>query len=344
MKMKSVWIMMTGVISGIVIASAWNVWGEEPENKKPAKTASQPAAETAHTLDEAAIRMGGIVAAPLKSISHRQVVQALGVVLSIQELNDLHNNYAAVKAQAEVAQTTANASRKEYERLKTLNADNRNVSDKAVQAAETVWRSDESREKAAVEALHTVEQNAKQQWGITLAKAIVSNAPLFRRVSEQQDVLVQVTLSGAYLASPPHAIRLQSPMGEFVEAVLISPSPRTDQRFQGESLFYSAPAQKTGLVPGMSLSAYLPVGPEEQGYLVPETAVVWWQAKAWVYFEESKGHYVKQELPTVGSVNDGWFVPKRFAEGKPVVVTGAQLLLSEELRAHTTASAGEDND
>lgn len=342
MKMKSMWIMMTGVISGIVIASAWNGWGEEPE--KPAKTASQSATETAHTLDEAAIRMGGIVAARLKSISHQQEVHALGVVLSIQELNDLHNNYAAVKAQTEVAQTTASASRKEYERLKTLNADNRNVSDKAFQAAETVWRSDESREKAAVEALHTIEQNAKQQWGIPLAKAIVSNAPLFRRVSEQQDVLVQVTLSGSYLASPRHAIRLQSPMGGFVEAVLISPSPRTDPRFQGESFFYSASAQKTGLVPGMSLSAYLPVGPEEQGDLVPETAVVWWQTKAWVYFEESKGHYVKHELPTAGSVNDGWFVPKRFVEGKPVVITGAQLLLSEELRAHTTASAGEDND
>lgn len=345
MKMKSAWILVTGAIGGIVIASAWNVWGEsEPEHEKPAKTASQPAAKTVRTLDEAAIRMGGIVTAPLQSMFHRREVQALGVVLSIQELNDLHNNHAAVKAQAEVAQAAADASRKEYERLKALNADDRNVSDKAVQAAEALWRSDESREKAAVEALQTVEQNAKQQWGSVLASAAVNKAPLFSRIAAQQDVLVQVTLLGSYLTSPPQAIRLQSPRGGFAEAVLVSPSPRTDPRFQGESFFYSAPAQKTGLVPGMNLSAYLPAGPEEQGYFAPETAVVWWQGKAWIYLEENKGHYVKQELPATESVNDGWFVPKQFAEGKPVVVTGAQLLLSDELRPHSSSGGEEDND
>lgn len=346
MKAKSVWILIAGVTCGIAVTSAWNVWGErsEHEHKKPAEKTFQSSDETALTLDEAAVRMGGIVAVPLQLIIHRREVQALGVVLSTQEFNDLRNNHAAAKAQAEAAQATAISSRKEYERLKALNADDRNASDKAVQTAEALWRSDEAREKAAIEALHTVEQNAKQQWGVPFARAIANNAPLFRRIAMQQDVLVQVTLLGSYLASPPHAIRLQSPKGEFVDAVLISPSPRTDPRFQGESFFYVAPAQNTGLVPGMNLSAYLPVGVEEQGYLVPETAVVWWQGKAWVYVQQDKEHYIKQELPASSSADEGWFAPKQFAEGKPVVVTGAQLLLSEELRPRSTSSGEEDND
>ena len=346
MKAKSVWILITGVIGGIVIASTWNVWAEreEREHEKPAETASQPPAEATLTLNEGEVRMGGIVTALLQPMSHRQEIQALGVVLSALELNDLHNAHAAAKAQAETAQATAEASRKEYARLKALNADERNVSDKALQAAEALWRSDEARQKAAAEALQTVEQNARQQWGKQLADAIVNNASLFRRFAAQQDVLVQVTLSGSYLSSPPRTIRLQTPGGGFVDASLISSAPRTDPRFGGQSLFYSASTQKTGLVSGMNLSAYLPAGPEEQGYLVPETSVVWWQGKAWVYVEDNKGHYVKRELPASGSVAEGWFVSKQFAEGKPVVVTGTQLLLSEELRPRSKAGKEEDND
>lgn len=345
MKAKPVWILITGVIVGLVIAFAWNVWGDrhETEHEKPAETNSQPSAET--TLSEAATRMGGIVAAPLQPMAHRQEIQALGVVLSSQEFNDLHNNRAAAKAQAEAAQATADASRKEYARLKALNAAERNVSDKALQTAEAMWRSDEARQKVAAEALQTIEQNARQQWSPRLADAIMNSTLLFRRLAAQQDVLVQVTLSGAYLSSLPQTIQLQSPGGGFVEAGLISLAPRTDPRFQGQSLLYFVPAKKSGLVPGMSVSAHLPAGPEEHGYLVPETAVVWWQGKAWVYLEESKGHYVKQELPASGSVTEGWFVPKQFTKGKPVVVTGAQLLLSEELRPRSKANGEqEDND
>lgn len=347
MKTKPVWILIAGITGGIAIASAWSIWAEREgrEHGKPTETAPQPPAATALALGETSVRMGGIVAAPLQPVSHRREVQALGVVLPVLELNDLHNNHAAAKAQAEAAQATADASRKEYARLRALNADERNVSDKALQTAEALWRSDEARQKMTAEALLTVEQNARQQWGPRLADAIVNNASLFRRLAAQQDALVQVTLSGSYLSSLPQTIRLQSPGGGFAEASLISLAPRTDPRFQGQSLFYSAPAQKAGLVPGMNVSAYLPAGPEEHGHLVPETAVVWWQGKAWVYLEESKGHYVKQELPASGSVADGWFVPEQFAEDKPVVVTGAQLLLSEELRPRSkTGGKEEDND
>ena len=346
MKTKSVWILTTGIIGGIAISFAWNVWAEHEkrEHEQPAKMESGPPAKAALTLDEDAVQMGGIVAAPLQPMSHRQEIQALGVVLSSLELNDLHNAHAAAKAQAEAASATADASGKEYARLKALNADERNVSDKTLQTAEALFRSDEAHQGTSVEALLTVEQNARQQWGPRLADAIVNNTALFRRLATQQDVLVQVTLSGTYLSLPPQTIRLQSPGGGFAEATLISSAPRTDPRFQGQSFFYSASAKKTGLVPGMNLSAYLPAGPEEQGYLLPEASVVWWQGKAWAYLEENKGQYMKRELPASGSIANGWFVPKEFVEGKPVVVTGAQLLLSNELRPRSSSGGEEDND
>lgn len=346
MKTKSVWILTAGIIGGIAISIAWNVWAEHEkrEHEQPAKTAAEPSAKAALTLDEAAVRMGGIVAAPLQPVSHRQEIQALGVVLPSLELNDLHNAHAAAKAQAESAQATVEASGKEYARLKALNADDRNVSDKALQTAEALFRSDEAHQRTSAEALLAVEQKARQQWGPRLADAIVNNTSLFRRLATQQDVLVQVTLSGTYLSSQPQTIRLQSPGGGFAEATLISLAPRTDPRFQGQSFFYAAPAQKTGLIPGMNLSAYLPAGPEEQGYLVPEASVVWWQGKAWVYLEENRGQYVKRELPASGSIAGGWFVSEQFADGRPVVVTGAELLLSDELRPTSSSGGEEDND
>src|SRR5205814_2355466 len=56
-------------------------------------------------------------------------------VVDVKELADFANQVAAARAQAEQASAKAAFDERELQRLRTLNADNRNVSDKAVQEA-----------------------------------------------------------------------------------------------------------------------------------------------------------------------------------------------------------------
>lgn len=339
MNAKHILIFIAGVAGGIAGLSAWSLIGEHNEHTKEnrsAETSAQPAAEAKEagvTLGESAIRTGGIISKPLQPVSHRQETEAVAVVLPVQELNDLRNNHAAAMTQAEATLAALNVSRKEYDRLTALYADDRNVSEKSVQIAEATWHSDEARMKASQATLRAIEQNVQQQWGPILAESVVNDSSLFKRLATQQNVLIQLTVPLGNKISPiPQSIRLQLPDGNIAQASLISPSPRVDLRFQGRSFFYSAPAQKAGFATGMNIPAYLPSGPQEQGIFIPSTAVVWWQGKAWIYVQEDKGRYVRTEISTASPMTDGWFTANDELSGKPVVVTGAQLLLSAEFR------------
>lgn len=308
----------------------------EQERERPVKSASRVSiqdGESIVTLDPATQIRSGIIVTPLEPVSHHGELRAYGMVLQPQDLIDLRNSYTVAEAQLEKAQAGLEVSRKTYERLKALRENNRNISDKALQAAEATWRSDEAEARAVEQALRALEDAARQRWGEVITRWLFDGSSAFDRLMQQQDVLIQITLpSGAQIASAPQSARVQAVTGTLTSATLLSPSPRTDPRIQGMSFFYLAPAQ-TGLLPGMNVIAYLPVGPKVSGVIVPDSAVVWWQGKAWVYVQKDTGPFARREIPTDRPVQNGWFIEKGFSAGDRLVTSGAQLLLSEEFRA-----------
>ena len=110
------------------------------------------------------------------------------------------------------------------------------------------------------------------------------------------------------------------------------------------SLFYRVSAQTTGLLVGMNLLAYLAVGPTIRGVIVPTSAVVWWQGKAWVYLQRGQDRFARREVPAESPLQDGWFVVNGFSGGDHVVVKGAQLLLSEEFRGQIQTQGEEGSE
>ena len=73
-------------------------------------------------------------------------------------------------------------------------------------------------------------------------------------------------------------------------------------------------------------------GKTREGVLVPDAAVVWHGGKAWAYVKQGNDRFVRREVSTAQDLPGGWFNAEGFAAGEPVVVSGAQLLLSEELK------------
>jgi hypothetical protein len=310
----------------------------EAEREKaiqPPPRVSSERGQAVVTLDAQALARSAIQTAPLQALSHGEEVRASGVVLPVHDLIDWRNNYVAAQARLEKARGSLDVSRREYERLKVLYEDNRNVSAKALESAEGALRSDQTEARAADEALPLMEGSLRQQWGPVVAGWAWRSSPEFQRLLEQKERLVQITIpAGAGAAEPaPPRVAVQALNTPRVEALLVSLAPKVaDPRIQGISYLYSAPAEPW-LVPGMTVIAFLPQGQPRPGVMIPDSAVVWWQGKAWSYIQVGPGRFARREVPTESPVVGGWFVSAGLARGNVVVVSGAQLLLSEELRS-----------
>ena len=303
----------------------------------PSRVVSQEGG-TAVVFNPEAQKLADIGVAAVEQTTRHGETAALATVLSPQALSELRNRYVAAAAQADKAVAALAASQREYERLKSLHGDERNISDKALQAAEATWRSDQAAEQSAQAAVDAIEQSAQQTWGTVLTAAIVKNTPLFQRLSMQQEMLLRIAApSGSRLPVPPSKVSVVGDDGVLRTTELISPSPQTDPRIQGPTFFYAAAAE--GLLPGTTLTARLPSGPQEAGVTIPAAAVVSWQGKAWYYVESAPGRFVRHELSGAVPVAEGWFAPRLLTAR--VVVRGAQTLLSEELHGQVQTGEGD---
>lgn len=322
----------------LVAAILYLVLANRPHEKERAAAPAKDAAPGVVLVGDAAA-WSGIQAENLKAASNDLDTATIATALPVQDITDVASSLAAAKAQADKATAIADASHRDYQRLQALNADDHNVSDRALQAAEANWRGDEANARAAKVAFDAVSMSARRLWGDILTRSIADNGPLFRSLLDGKEVLLRIALpSGVQLTQPPNAVRVSNDNRRWLTAKLVSASPQTDPHIQGITYFYTVPSD--GVVPGMTLAALLPVGGKATGIVLPDAAIVWWQGKPWFYAEVAKGRFVRHELVGGKQTDDGWFVGG-FADMK-IVVRGAQTLLSEELRQQIKIEEGEE--
>jgi hypothetical protein len=322
--------------------------GTEAQSKKPIKAptlVSMQNGEVTVKMDSATQAKNGIQVAPLDLSTRQQELRGNAIVLPLQDLITLRNNYVSAKTQVDKANAALDVSGREYERLNGLYKDERNASAKSVQAAEGTMRSDEATQTAAEDGLLLMQNNIRQQWGDVIARSLFAHSPEFDRLVQQQDFLVQVMLPPGTQTAAPRSASLETAQGKLLNARLVSPFPRLDPRIQSPSFLYMT-GNQPGLIPGLNLAVLLPSGPVLQGVTVPANAVVWWEGKAWAYVQLSPDQFSRREVPTELPVNEGWFAPITtqanpvFRPGEKLVVNGAQQLLSEESRSQIQ-TAGE---
>ena len=308
---------------------------QEAAQERPAAGPSRVRAEAGQTfvtLDAATQSKSGIETRTLAAATERQEVRANAVVLSVQGLTELRNSYLSLVAQVEKAKAALDVSQREYDRLKQLYEDNQNAAAKAVQAAEGNLRSDQTSFRAANEALQLNETLGRQTWGPVISKWLVEGSPDFTHLMNQQDSLLQVSMPPAAAGAPPKTATVQMPSGKVQGAEFLSAYPAVDARIQNPTFLYVTRATPE-LIPGVTLTVLLPTGPAARGVMVPGSAVVWWQGKAWTYVKVAPDRFARRELPADAPVSAGWFVTSGFSPGDPIVVRGGQQLLSEEFRS-----------
>jgi hypothetical protein len=344
----SIEILIFSLLTLTLLGGCKNPFNKDNENRQ-AQAKKSPAqvftenGQTVLTLDSPTRSRLGLDVAALAATVTRAQATFPAVVLSVQDLTTSRNTYITAETQVQKAHVEAEVAHKEYTRLKTLFDENQNISEKSLQSAEATLRANEADVRAGEQQLTLQESIARQEWG-SVASKWVEGSPELQRILDQTEMLVQMTMpSGIAYAAPPRTISLEIPGGTRTEATFVSTFPRVDPRIQGKSFLYLAHA-RPGLIPGVNLLAHLSVGNPMKGLVVPTSAVVWSEGRAWVYQQTAADRFTRRAVPTDIPIEKGFFVTEGFSPGDKLVVPGAQALLSEELLLHGQGGGETDVD
>lgn len=326
------------LITAVLAVLSWALWrgfvhrrvSEHDETAESAPPAAAEA-ESAHeefvvTLEKEKWEALGIeTAAPEKAeLAPRRV--AFGRVLDPLPLVALDGDLAA--AEAAIA-----ASRAEFERTQKLLAAGENTSRKAFETAEAQFRADEIK----ADSLH---RQAALQWGDSLSTDDAAKRRAFvEALVRGESALVRADLlPGDAIADAPRAARLlvlgreQQP----IETGHISPSVDADARTQAQGFIILVENPPFALRPGMALTAWLelPENPRA-GFLLPRSAVLRHDGRAWVFVQEDETKFLRKPVALDSPLEKGWFIAEDggLGAGEHIVVTGSQVLLSEEMKA-----------
>lgn len=222
------------------------------------------------------------------------------------------------------AQIALDAARADYERKKKLFDNGQNAPATAVEQAEALAK----QQQVAVESSR---DRIAATWGQAVAAR--EDLPAFAHLLLRREAaLVRVELLATdRLASPPQTLRLFQQNGETAGvAQILGPAPATDSGVAGQGFLCLLTTNATHLVSGSVLLARLDTGRTEQGIVLPRGAVVRHAGLGWAYAQTGADSFARRVVPLDHPHPDGWLVPGEWTQ--PVVVAGAQSLLSEELK------------
>lgn len=268
-------------------------------------------------LDEATEKLLGLqtaIAAP-SSVSKELTAPARvldGAGLATQ-LNDWRS------AQSALAATRADAERKQK-----LFQNGNNATASAVEQAEALVKQQEL-------LVETTRDRITATWGGAIAGRD-GLADFSRRLLARELALVRVDLLAFdALAAAPRTVRLLRLDGEAVTtAIVLGAAPATESTVAAQSLLCLIQTNAASLVPGSMLMARIDAGVTERGTVLPRTAVVRHAGFGWAYVQTAPHVFSRRMVSLEHSHPDGWLVSGDWTQ--PVLVNGAQSLLSEELK------------
>jgi hypothetical protein len=301
------------------------------------------------SLSAATQQNSGITTAKLASSSFAGTIKSIGAVIPIDGLIEAKANYLRAKSEIALARAASGNNSQQYQRLKLLNEDDKNVSDKVVQDALVAVNGDKAKISASELQLSNLQNAVKLQWGETLSNIVFSDklAPHLANLLNRKNVLVQVSLPPES-SSPTIGSTLNlSPLNtsSIIKAIYVSPAAQSDANGYGKTFYYSAPAEQLRI--GMRVIAEADASSSKTtsnknntGVVIPNQAIVWFGGKPWAYFKQGKNkagddQFMRKPISTdtevSAGIDSGWLNQDIDSQSE-VVVSGAQLLLSEEFK------------
>jgi len=309
-------------------------WVHADADDKIESKQQNPIKQTQITLSTNIQKSSNVVTLILKPVSHFAEFVAYGKVLNIQSLLDLRHRYLLAltdqrSAQAKFKQAEQNLSRQQDLYRSGVS------SKRSLQEQQAQWQANQAQVDATLYQNTALIDEVQLLWGKELMDWVISkdHSTLDAFLSGRQK-LIQITLpSHQHLANTIRSIEIEvsGNRSKAHKAELISAATHTELVSQGESYFFKS--SDKNLLTGMAISAWIP----EQniamaGFMIPKSALIWYMDQALVYIKTSETTFNRLVLSHYAPTTDGYFVPDTLSPNQQLVITGAQMLLSEELR------------
>jgi hypothetical protein len=279
----------------------------------------------------------------------RAVIGAIEPRLAPMDQLALLNQEIEARSSLSEIQAELEAARISYESKKALGPGG--VPERQVEEAEARVRSAEARLAAANRKLELLTAHGSGAPGLTAipleigrsgevvelsagpGEAVESGQPILR-IAQLDQVIARVQLPPGQAWSPAREAAQIWPVGDeqrTVDAHVIGPAPRAGPQAGGAAWLLSAKPNGSELRPGTPIAAHLPIAGEPlKGVIVPESAIVRFQGLAWVFVQESGESFERRMVELNAPAPQGWFVSKGLDADDEIVVTGAQILLSQQ--------------
>jgi hypothetical protein len=276
-------------------------------------------------------QQAGIVTAMLQQTNLFREEQVPGRILDVSAL-------ALAVSERTLARAAAEASRRDYERVRLLHDQKQNASTRALELAEATLQRDTLASAAA-------QVKIAAAWGgafarrddlETLTTSLANQSNALVRVDFPLGTSVPTNLDQVTITPPSSGMPTSS-------ARLMGPLPAVDPQSQGASYVFIITNGSVSWPSGALVTAHVRIGNQaEAGWWLPPSAVVRFQSGAWIYSKRGEDKFVREPVPTEWPIQNGWFVQSGISSSNQVVVQGAAAVLSEELTSSASAPAPRD--
>ena len=288
-----------------------------------------------------------------ESFNANAVVGLLEPRLAPAEQISFTNQLATARAEQTAATSSVAAADAAYERARILNADNKNVSDRALEEARVRLASEKARLQTATDSVALLERSLRgggpahrqplmlQRSGEVTevsaqpGEAVEAGAPILRVASFDQ-LLARIDLPVGEQAPSSSSARIVVTGYEHqpITAERVGLSTGTLPTAPTQSILFRFKNTIPGLRPGLPATANIPLtGTSRQGVVIPFSAIVRTGGQAFAYVQIADDQFVRKPVPLDQATADGHVMTTGFAAGDRIVVQGAQMLLTEEFKS-----------
>jgi hypothetical protein len=312
--MKNILTLIIGIALGA--AGFWFVSSrhiEKPDHEKPAEEKTDHDADVIK-LDKKQQDAAGVETALPEPVRLPVEVKGYGRVLDPAQ-------FVSLALDVQAARATAEASKKELERLKTLYAQGQNASARALETAEAAAKRDET-------LLNVAEARLRAALGPTIVDR--KDFPdLIEALSRMRWAVARIdTLSGGTneFGSTVRIAPLSNENAS-VPAELLGTAPVADVSIQGRG--FLALIKTNFLAPNTTVIGSIEVpGKESKGFLIPIKALLQEGPETIVVIQANENEFRKVRVEVERMTDKGAFVTEGLAATNRVVVAGAHQVLS----------------
>lgn len=280
------------------------------------------------------LQLAGIKTQILERAHQQPEFSAFGTIVSLEPLLQLRQQYLAAQAQQDGAKARYTEAHLNLSRTKNLHEQDI-VSTRRLQEQQAQWQSDKAALDATSYQQQTILAASRLEWGDTLTDWFIRkpNQAADRFLQHHAQLLLVTLPPNTHLTPEIRRIMIDEHgrREQAIAATLISSSPRIDPVSQGERYFFSVEGRRIPF--GAHVTAWIANGAEQSnGVIVPSSAVVWHLGQALAFVKTQNGQFGRRLINIQIPIGQGYFVSETLQAGEEIVITGAQTLLSQELK------------